>query len=128
MRFANALRSASCMLVLVVTSSSVFAQPSKAPRSKKSVAECATFDQTDKGDDGVALSVRNSCAVPVSCTMSWTLVCAPESKKRKSLHKEAASFTLADGAAESRDASPAVCGADSWSLENIQWSCAPTRD
>jgi hypothetical protein len=130
MRSASALRWAGFALALVVSSSSVFAQPNKAApaRAKRSVAECATFDQADKGDDGVALTVRNSCSMPVACSMSWTLVCAPESKKRKALHKEAANFTLPDGGSESRDASPATCGADGWSIENIQWSCAPVRD
>jgi hypothetical protein len=97
-------------------------------RPARSLADCTSFDQQDKSDVAVDLTVRNSCSIPVDCTVSWRVVCAPQSKKRRAEHAESRKLALALGTAGSTEASAAVCGDDAWSLDSIEWSCAPNKD
>jgi hypothetical protein len=99
-----------------------------ADRGKKSISECTTFGQEDKGDDKVQFKIQSSCTVPVDCAISWRVICAPESKKRRAVHAGAAKFALTSGAEQTAEASAATCGADSWSIDNISWNCQPNRD
>ena len=63
--------------------SSFLRSPIRRPRARsKSLADCTSFDQTDKDDDTVELTIHNSCTIPVDCSISWRVVCAPDSKKR----------------------------------------------
>jgi len=94
----------------------------------KSVASCTTFGQQDKDEDKVQFTIQNSCSIPVDCSISWRVLCAPESKKRRAVHAGAAKLALTNGASQSTDASAAVCGADSWSIDSISWNCQPNRD
>lgn len=110
-----------CALALLSTVAS--AQP-----KSRSLADCTSFDQQDKDDVTVDLTVRNSCSIPVDCTVSWKVVCAPKSKKRRSEHPESRKLSLVEGTAGSAQASAAVCGDDAWSIEAIEWSCAPNQD
>lgn len=96
--------------------------------SKKSLADCTTFDQNDKGDDAVSFTVKNTCSIPVDCTFSWRVVCAPQSKKRRSVHAGDAKVSLAaDNGSSTKDVSAAVCGDDAFSIEGIEWACAPNN-
>jgi hypothetical protein len=95
---------------------------------KKSIATCATFGQQDKGDDKVEFTIHNSCTVPVDCSISWRVVCAPESKKRRATHLGAAKLALTNNTVQTAEASAAVCGDDGWSIDNIAWSCQPNKD
>ncbi len=99
-----------------------------AAESKKSLAACTSFAQADKGDDTVQFTVHNTCSVPVDCSITWRLVCAPESKKRRASHAGAARLSLASNSLQTADASAATCGDDGWSIEAISWSCAPNQD
>ncbi|MEO8843701.1 MAG: hypothetical protein ABI591_29340 [Kofleriaceae bacterium] len=100
-----------------------------ADASKKSLADCTTFDQADKGEDAVQFTVKNTCSIPVDCTFSWRVVCAPQSKKRRSVHAGDAKVSLvADTGSSTKDVSAAVCGDDSFSIEGIEWSCAANND
>ena len=118
MRHARWARWASCALALSVC------VPAFADH-KKSVSECTAFDEAEKGEDAIELTVKNSCSMPVDCTLSWVVVCAPKSAKRRAVHPAATKFSLAQAASQSQDASAAVCGDDSWTIDDISWSCQP---
>jgi len=94
----------------------------------KSLADCTAFTQKEKGDDAFEMSVHNSCKAQVDCSISWKVVCAPESKKRRAVHAKASTFTLAEGTEQTAEASAAVCGDESWTIEGVQWGCEPSKD
>lgn len=102
--------------------------PALAGADKRSVEECATFAQDPKGDDAVTFTIRNACSVPLDCKIEWRVTCAPEAKKRRSLHPGSQKLALADGTTQTAEASAAVCGDDSWSIDDVEWSCAPNKD
>jgi hypothetical protein len=100
-------------------------RPKKAP--KKSIDECASFQQLDREDeDGVDFSIHSSCDVKLSCGIKWTLVCAPGSKKAKKT-REAVAFELEYGASDGATASAGTCGFEGWEITDITWSCDPVR-
>jgi len=124
MRTTNRARWATCALAMMILVPAAAADRD----SKKSLASCTSFDQTDKDDDTVELSIHNSCSIPVDCTMSWRVVCAPSSKKRRASHAGSAKLVLTSGGTGSGQATASVCGDDSWSIEAINWSCEPNKD
>jgi hypothetical protein len=97
--------------------------PPPAIRIRRSVAACTSFDQADKGDDKVELTIHNTCSIPVDCSVSWRLVCAPDSKKRRSAHREVARLAIPDGGSQSTEASAAVCGNEGWLIDSVLWRC-----
>ncbi len=122
MRSTTVARWATCALAIGIFVSSAAA-------SKKSLADCTTFDQVDKGDDGVEMTVKNSCSIPVDCALSWEVVCAPKSKSRRAVHAASAKLSLAaDKGSETKAVSAAVCGDDSWTISGVQWSCTANND
>jgi hypothetical protein len=124
MRATRMARWATCALAMSVLLPAVVADA-----SKKSLAECTTFDQADKGEDAVQFTVKNTCSIPVDCTFSWRVVCAPQSKKRRSVHAGDAKVSLAaDNGSSTKDVSAAVCGDDSFSIEGIEWACAANNE
>lgn len=104
-----------------------FVTPAFADRGK-SLARCTTFDQVDKGEAGVAFTIRSTCTIPIDCDVSWRVVCAPESKKRRAAHPSSAKLALAAGGGETTEASAAVCGDDAWTIDDVHWRCAPNND
>ena len=102
--------------------------PALADRAHRSVATCARFDQVDQGDAKVAFTIHNTCSIPLDCAMSWRVVCAPDSKKRRSAHPAATTVTISDGSSQSAEASAAVCGDDGWVIDSVRWSCQPNKD
>lgn len=94
----------------------------------KSLADCTAFDQQDKGDASVEMTVHNSCSVPVDCDVTWTVTCAPDTKKRKSTHPSAVKLTIGEGLSQTAEASAAVCGDDSWEISSVNWSCQANKD
>lgn len=122
MRLTTVARWATCALALGIFASSAAA-------SKKSLADCTSFDQVDKGDDSVELTVKNSCSIPVDCSLSWQVICAPSSKTRRAVHADSAKLSLAaDRGVQSKAVSAAVCGDDTWTISGVTWSCAPNND
>jgi hypothetical protein len=124
MRATTWTRWATCALAISIAmpaATSAFAE------KHKSLADCTVFDQADKGEDAVEFTIRNSCAIPVDCSISWQLVCAPESHKRRSTHPGSSRLTLTEGGASSASTSAAVCGDDGWKLDAIEWSCTPNK-
>lgn len=120
-------RRALVCLALAAMVAPAAAQPKKKKAKKKTpVSVCAHFDQVDKEDDGVDLVVANRCDVKLSCSVSWTLTCAPETPKvSRSQHGTA--FDLELGADQSTLASPSACGNDGWVLDDVIWSCQPEK-
>ena len=99
-----------------------------ADRGTKSIADCTSFGQQDKGDDKVEFTIQSSCTVPVDCSITWRVVCAPESKKRRAVHAGAAKLALLNAGAQTAEASAAMCGDAGWAIDNISWSCQPNKD
>ena len=122
MRTARSVRWATCALAISIC------VPALAEPHKKSLADCTSFDQVEKGDDKVEFTIKNSCSIPVNCALSWRVVCAPESKKRRSVHASDAKLSLALGSEQTKEASAAVCGDDAWSIDAVEWTCAPNKN
>ena len=116
-----------CALALVSGIASAQPTPAKI-KPARSLADCTSFDQTDKSDDTVEFTVKNSCSVPLDCSLSWRVVCAPDSKKRRNVHASSSKFSLTTGTEETRKASATVCGDDPWTIDSVEWSCAPNKD
>src|SRR4051794_1760177 len=110
MRATQWARWATCALAISICASSSFADRNHGT----SVAECTEFVQTDKSDTTVELSIKNSCSMPVDCAISWRVVCAPDAKKRRSVHPGAAKLALTEGTKQSTEASASICGDDGW--------------
>jgi hypothetical protein len=120
----RAMKSASCALAICVLS---VVSSARADRNR-TVASCTSFDQVEKGDDKVELTIHNTCTIPLDCAVSWRVVCAPASKSRRAVHPASAKFTLSQGGASSAEASATVCGDAGWSIDSVQWSCQPNKD
>jgi len=117
-------RWATCALAISVCVPAALADKA----SKKSIADCTTFSQEEKGEDTMQLKIHNSCSIPVDCSVSWRIVCAPESAKRKAVHVDSKKFSLTEGTEQSIEASASVCGDDAFSLDSIKWGCEPNKD
>ncbi|MEO7736065.1 MAG: hypothetical protein ABIY55_34225 [Kofleriaceae bacterium] len=101
--------------------------PAIADRAR-SLAECTSFDQANAGDAKVAFTIHNTCTIPIDCAVSWRVVCAPDSKKRRTAHPSSAKFALTAGGGDTAEASAAACGDDGWTIDSVQWSCAPNKE
>lgn len=102
--------------------------PALADRAKRSLSTCTSFDQVEKGEDKVEFTIHNTCSIPIDCSVSWRVVCAPESKKRRASHANLAKLALTDGQSQSAEASASICGDDGWSIDSVHWSCEPNKD
>ena len=92
------------------------------------ISDCTSFDQKDKTDDTVEMTITNLCTMPVDCSRSWRVVCAPDSKKRRAVHPASTKISLESGAKTSKEASAASCGDDGWVIDSIKWSCQPNNE
>jgi hypothetical protein len=126
MRAASSARWATCALAISICTS--ICVPAFADHPKRSLAACTSFAQTDQGDDKVAFTIRNACTIPVDCSVSWRLVCAPESKKRRSERADSASLAISGGASQSAEASAAACGDAGWVIDSVRWTCSANKD
>jgi hypothetical protein len=122
MRSIHWARWATCALAISIC------VPALADKGRKSLADCTAFDQANKGEDAVELTIKNTCKVPVDCALSWRVVCAPEAKKRRTVHAASTKLAVNEGATQSADASASICGDDGWTIDSIQWSCEPNKD
>ena len=123
MRTATWARWATCALAVTILVPTALAD-----RGHRSLADCTAFDQADKDDSTVKFTIHNGCSVPVDCAISWRVVCAPDTKKRRASHANATKLALTDGGTNSAEASAAVCKDDSWAIKDVEWSCAPNKD
>ncbi|MBP8811849.1 MAG: hypothetical protein KBG48_23970 [Kofleriaceae bacterium] len=118
-------RGAICALALtLIVSPAVADKRKKRVKPRPSIAACTNFDQVDRVDDGVDLLIGNQCELEVSCSVSWTVTCAPDSK-RKRRHQGGKAFRLAIAQVESTNASAAMCGNDGWVIDDVVWACEP---
>jgi hypothetical protein len=102
--------------------------PLAVAKQNKSLADCTTFDQKDKDETTTEMTVKNACTIPLDCTMSWRVVCAPDSKKRRNVHANEEKFGLASSSEITKLASAAVCGDDPWVIDSVTWTCTPNKD
>lgn len=124
MRSTTWARWATCALAMMIAVPAALAEKGE----KKTLADCALFDQVDKDEDTVELQITNRCTVPIDCSMSWRVVCAPQSKKRRSTHPGSSKLALENSKSGSAQATATVCGDDAWSIDSISWSCEPNKD
>lgn len=96
--------------------------------TRKSIADCTSFKQTEKDESTLSIEVHNSCSMPVNCKVAWRVVCAPDAPKRRAAHAKTQKFTLKEGADQALEASAAMCGDDSFTLDQVQWGCEPNKD
>lgn len=96
--------------------------------SRKSLDSCTAFDQIDKSEDTLELAVHSTCTIPIDCAISWRVVCAPDSKKRRAVHRGSAKLVLGASASGTAQASAAVCGDDAWTIDAISWACEPSKE
>jgi hypothetical protein len=123
MRSTSWARWATCALAISICI------PALAERGARSVAECTNFNQVEKGETAVEFTIRNACTIPVDCSISWQVVCAPDAPKRRSRHPGAAKMALQpQSASQTTEANAAICGDDSWAIQGISWSCQPNKD
>lgn len=122
MRSTRWARWATCAVALAICI------PALAETARKSVSECTSFQQTEKGEDKIDLSVHNSCKMQLDCTIKWRVTCAPDAKKHRSVHEKTQVFKLVEGGEQSAEASAAVCGDDSFAIDHIEWGCEPNKD
>jgi hypothetical protein len=122
MRSPSRARWATCALVLSICSSAI------AEDHKRSLADCTAFDQVSKGEDAVQFTIKNTCTIPLDCKIEWRVVCAPESKKRRSVHPSTSKLALVDGTSQSAEATASMCGDDAWTIDAVAWSCEPNKD
>jgi hypothetical protein len=116
------VRRAACALAIATVI------PAFADRPRRSLAACTRFDQADQGESRVAFTIHNGCSIPVDCAVSWRVVCAPDTRKRRAAHAASVKLAIADGASGSTEASAAICGDDAWAIDSVEWSCAPNKD
>ena len=128
MRTVSSVRWASCVLALAFSIVPASVGPASADRARHSVAACASFDQVDRGDDRVAFTIHNACSIPVDCSVSWRVVCAPDAKKRRASHPGSARLAISEGTTGSAEASAAICGDDAWVIDAVVWRCQPNKD
>lgn len=130
MRTVSTVRWAGCTLALALAISIVPASvvPASADRAPRSIAACASFDQVDRGGDRVGFTIRNACSIPVDCSVSWRVVCAPDAKKRRASHPGTAKLAIPVGESLSAEASAAICGDDAWVIDAVVWACQPNKD
>jgi hypothetical protein len=91
---------------------------------RESVAACTSFDQVDRADDSLDFVVGNTCDVAVACSVSWTVICAPETKAARR-HQHGQAFSLATAQTQSTNADAGTCGSQAWAIDNIVWACQP---
>lgn len=124
MRTACWARGAGCALALAIA----IVVPASAEPSRRSLAACMRFEQTSRGEDAVAFTLHNGCTIPVDCSVSWRVVCAPDARKRRAAHAGSVKLAIGDGASQTAEASAALCGADAWSIDSVEWRCTPNND
>ena len=113
---------ATCALAITIAMPIAFAG------GKKSVASCTTFDQVDKDDDKVEFTIHNACSMPIDCSIKWRVVCAPDAKSRKAVHPKSLKLQVTTNSTSATEASAAVCGDDSWTIDSVHWSCEANKD
>ncbi|MGE0395108.1 MAG: hypothetical protein AB7T06_00175 [Kofleriaceae bacterium] len=127
MRSMTGARWATCALAMMIAIP-LTACESATAGGKKSLDDCTSFDQVETSEEAMDLTIKSTCSIPIDCTVSWRVVCAPESKKRRATHRGNAKMSFPTVDTKSTQASAAVCGDDPWVLDSINWACEPNKD
>jgi hypothetical protein len=122
MRATRWARRATCALAISICA------PAFADRANRSISSCTSFHQSDAGDAKVVFTIRNTCSIPVDCSLAWRVVCAPDSKKRRAVHPNQVKLALPTGSSQSAEASAVQCGDAGWMIDSVLWSCAINKD
>lgn len=117
-----------CALAIPTLSSLQPATADTPSGGKRSLARCTSFDQREKDETSLELTIKNSCTIPIDCSVSWQLVCAPESKKRRKVTAESTAFTLSTDATQVTALSAAACGDDAWLIRGVTWRCDASKE
>lgn len=128
MRTVCSVRKATYCLALAISIVPASAVPALADPPRRTIAACVRFDQVDRGDDRVGFTIHNACSIPVDCAVSWRVVCAPDTKKRRASHPGSARLAIPESVSLSAEASAAICGDDAWVIDSVVWSCQPNKD
>lgn len=123
----NRFLGAAALCALAVTTFTSISPATADDVRKRSLARCTSFDQRET-ETALELTIKNSCTMPIDCTVSWQLVCAPESKKRRKITPAQMAFTLSSDAVQSTAASAEACGDDSWVIKNVLWRCEASKE
>src|SRR5687767_5213631 len=121
------MRATSARWVICALALSICVPAALAKGAKKSLADCTSFKQTEKGDDAFELTVHNSCKAQIACSMSWKVTCNPDSPKRRTVHEKSSKFTLSEGTGQTVEASAAICGDEPFTISSVQWGCEPSK-
>lgn len=95
---------------------------------RRSLASCTQAEQRDKDALSIALTVRSTCSMPIDCKVTWSLVCAPQARKRRKVTPNEASFTVQSSSSQETELSAAACGDDSWLIKDVSWRCEPSKE
>jgi hypothetical protein len=102
--------------------------PVAAASGRRSLDHCTSFTQVDESEEVSALTVSSTCSIPIDCSVSWRVVCAPDSKKRRAVHRGSVVFAFPTTDTKTARASAEICGDDSFVIDSVQWSCQPNKD
>jgi hypothetical protein len=112
-------------IALSFLSPAALAEGNKKSKKKKSIAECTSYDERELEDEnGVEMTITNSCEAKLSCGIKWTLTCAPHTKRAKKT-RGAVVFDLESGTSDGTTATTETCGFDGWEITDVTWSCDP---
>jgi hypothetical protein len=98
----------------------------KVKKRTEDVSSCVTFGQSDAGD-AVNFRFASTCEATLSCGVTWTLQCESWEGKKSAKTHDGVAFELETNATYSTSASPASCGDDGWTIDDISWSCEPAK-
>lgn len=114
-------------LALATAPSAVAQKKPKKPKKKPSVTRCMDYSQ-DLGDDGMNVTLKNSCEFDVDCHLSWKVYCVKDDESPGSRHNGSSSVSIPESDTGSVFASAAVCGEQGWRIGNVRWTCHGADD
>ncbi len=118
-------RARPAILIAALGSLSLLTLQARDVRAADSTNDCVLMREGQSGD-GLTLSIDNRCDRGLSCSLSWTVQCETASGKITRRSKEGARFVIGPSASRSTTASARSCG-DSWRIDDVSWSCTPTK-
>lgn len=111
-----------CVVAMVTTLSSSHVAAQRKPKKTRAISSCVNYDRT-QADDGLTLSLDNTCNLDVECTLSWTLSCDAGGK-----HPGSETLGIGAGTESTAFASADECGDDGWRISGVKWSCQGADD
>ena len=112
-----------CVIALGATLASPHvAAQKKSTKRVRAISACVKYDRS-QADDGLTLSLDNTCNLDVECSMKWTLRCDEGPR-----HAGSTTLEIARGTESTAFASADQCGEDGWRITGIKWSCRGAGD